>query len=398
MWNHSFIIHTHMISVENFYWVLYQNLLQPLEIDAWYYYPWGTTDHLSKFEFGRFYRDYHANHVLFYDQEPIWYDNLGNGYNENVSITWKMYKIVKILANSERSDKKKQICRDRNMLDWYYFYHGFAALDWYRDARYVHQDRDVDNAFVSFNHAISNARSYRIALLARLMQLDVANRGNISWHADFDTTMQVIENSGNFLSDQSRALCRDVFASCRNLPWRIDDVKINGDMSAHFGNREYKLWQRSLLHVVNETVFYEPKLHLTEKTFKPIVAQRPFMLVGAPGNLGYLKSYGFQTFEPWIDESYDDIQDPDIRLDAIASEVARFAVMSAPELRRIHRDMRSVLAYNKRHFFGEFRHVIVNELVDNFDQCIRIWNNSRVDGREIPLHPNLNLAKKILLA
>ena len=182
-----------------------------------------------------------------------------------------------------------------------------------------------------------------------------------------------------------------------SLPWRVDDVPINGDLSARFGHREYRLWQSSLWHVVNETVFYEPKLHLTEKIFKPIVAQRPFILVAAPGNLAYLRSYGFQTFERWIDESYDDLQDPDQRLDAIANEIERFAHMSLGELHDVHQDMMSVLDYNKKHFFGEFRKIIVGELVDNFDQCIRIWNNGRIDGRDVPLPADLKSVKKLLL-
>jgi hypothetical protein len=387
-----------MISVDNFYWVLYENLLRPLKIDARYYYPFGTQDNLSIHEFEALSYRCQLNHVLFYDQEPIWMNSLGEKYISGIGTEWSHYKWVKILANSEHSYVKKQLCKKNYMLDWYFFYHGFAALDWYRDAQYIRQDHYISNAFISCNHIIAHNRSYRIALLARLIHRDIVRRGLISWHPEHNATMQEIENPYNFLSDQSRMLCRDVFQDRVDLPWRIDNTIINGHLSAHFGHQEYRLWQHSLLHVINETVFYQSKLHLTEKIFKPIVAQRPFILVAAPGNLAYLRSYGFQTFAPWIDESYDDIQDPDQRLDAVANEVAKFAAMSVPELRRIHQDMQSVLAYNKRHFFNEFRDIIVNELVDNFDQCIRIWNNGRVDGRELPLHPDLDQVKKILLA
>jgi hypothetical protein len=38
------------------------------------------------------------------------------------------------------------------------------------------------------------------------------------------------------------------------------------------------------------------------------------MLLAAPGNLAYLKSYGFKTFDSVIDESYDTIQDNDLAL------------------------------------------------------------------------------------
>ena len=150
------------------------------------------------------------------------------------------------------------------------------------------------------------------------------------------------------------------------------------------------------MHVVNETVFYEPKLHLTEKIFKPIVAERPFVLVAAPGNLAYLRRYGFRTFDQWIDESYDDIMDPDERLDAVCREIERLCSLSIRQLRDLHRDMLPVLQHNKRHFYGEFRQIIAHELVDNFDHCICVWNNGRVDGRHLPRQPELARVKQIL--
>jgi len=119
-----------MLSVDNFYWTLHQNLLAPLEIGAWYYYPWGTQNNLSLYEFQPAYRKYHFNHVLFHDQEPFWSNHLGKKYDyESYYVAWNLFKFLKILANSEWSDIKKQICKDRQLLDWYYFYHGFAALD-----------------------------------------------------------------------------------------------------------------------------------------------------------------------------------------------------------------------------------------------------------------------------
>ena len=66
-----------------------------------------------------------------------------------------------------------------------------------------------------------------------------------------------------------------------------------------------ELQQSALWNVVSETVFYHNKLHLTEKIFKPIVSKQPFMLLAAPGNLKYLKSYGFKTFDHLWSEDYD---------------------------------------------------------------------------------------------
>jgi hypothetical protein len=383
-----------VISVDNFYWILFENLLRPTGLDCWYYYPWGTKDNLSQEEFKKFNGRSDLHHVLFhFDQEPLWTDDLGS--YDCLHITWTS-KNARILANSERSESKKQICQRRGFLDWYYFYHGFAALDWYRDAHYMHTNHQIRNAFLSFNH-VFDQRSYRLALLARMLEKNIATKGSISFHVAAEDVIAELCRPDTRLSNTSKALIRQNMHHLVSLPWSLDHVTVNGDLSARFGHQEYRLWQHSLWHVVNETVFYDAKLHLTEKVFKPIVAGRPFVLAAAPGNLAYLRSYGFQTFDRWIDEGYDMIQDPDQRLDAIVEALDPFAAMTVSQLESVHQDMLPVLQYNKQHFFGRFREIIVDEMLANFDTCLRIWNNGRVDGRELPLHTDLESVKQILL-
>ena len=130
-----------MISVENFYWALFENLLKPAGLSCWYYYPWGTKNMCVRDQFERFHarRDY--NHVFFhFDQEPLWSEELGP--YDLAALSWTS-KFAKILANSERSAMKNQICRSRGFIDWYFFYHGFAALDWYRDAQYIEKEHSI---------------------------------------------------------------------------------------------------------------------------------------------------------------------------------------------------------------------------------------------------------------
>ena len=61
--------------------------------------------------------------------------------------------------------------------------------------------------------------------------------------------------------------------------------------------------------MVTETVYRGKKNHLTEKTFKPIVMQQPFIIQSCKGSLEYLRRYGFKTFADFWDESYDEADD-----------------------------------------------------------------------------------------
>lgn len=386
-----------MTSVENLYWILYENLLKPVGMDAWYFYPFGTKNHLSKFEFLSEVRSNQMPHALFhFDQEPIFNNQSWNDYDRAYREYWSG-KIFRMLANSEYSDVKKRTCRDRYMQDWYFFYHGLAALDWFRDAEYITSTGSFVSKFSSYNHHVSGKRSYRMALTARLLELGLHDQSDISFHGTVQDCVTEIDSPDSELTADQKLSIKEHLCDPGQLPMILDKVPVDSNHSAHFGHGEYRLWQRSFLHVVNETVFYDSKLHLTEKIFKPIVALRPFLLVGAQGNLAYLRRYGFQTFADWIDESYDDECDPVRRIDLVAHELQKLHKRPITELCKIYDEMLPVLLHNKHHFFGQFREIIVDELLENFDSCIRIWNNGRVDGRDIPTHPDLGAVKKILL-
>ena len=74
--------------------------------------------------------------------------------------------------------------------------------------------------------------------------------------------------------------------------------------------------EESYLNIVSESVFDRPDtLDISEKTWKPIAMKMPFIIIGQPFILKKLREYGYKTF-PW-DESYDEIVDPDKRMESI---------------------------------------------------------------------------------
>jgi hypothetical protein len=66
------------------------------------------------------------------------------------------------------------------------------------------------------------------------------------------------------------------------------------------------------------------EIFITEKTFKPIAYQHPFLILGQPKVLDYLRSQGFETYNNIFDESYDDEYDLDKRLEKIINNVKGF--------------------------------------------------------------------------
>jgi hypothetical protein len=124
----------------------------------------------------------------------------------------------------------------------------------------------------------------------------------------------------------------------------------------------WSLADQSLLHVVTETVYHGKKLHLTEKTFKPIVMQQPFILVSCQGSLEYLRGYGFKTFNNFWDESYDEADDA-TRLLKIGLLLSDLDGLSAREKQHLQQALVKTVEHNFNWFYSrEFEELLWDEL------------------------------------
>jgi dTDP-D-glucose 4,6-dehydratase len=61
----------------------------------------------------------------------------------------------------------------------------------------------------------------------------------------------------------------------------------------------------SYLNITTETDFINPTGYASEKIWKPFGFFQPVLLVGSQGTLEFIRSFGFKTFDGFIDESYD---------------------------------------------------------------------------------------------
>jgi hypothetical protein len=92
--------------------------------------------------------------------------------------------------------------------------------------------------------------------------------------------------------------------------------------------------------------------------------------MAAPGNLAYLKSYGFKTFDRWIDESYDLEQDDDLRIQKVVAELKKLSALSINQLNDMYAEMKPNIEHNFNHFYNDFKKCIVTEMVNNFQAAL----------------------------
>ncbi len=107
-----------------------------------------------------------------------------------------------------------------------------------------------------------------------------------------------------------------------------------------------KIYRNAFLALACETRFFPSRGIITEKTFLPIAAARPFVLVGSPYLLRYMREMGFKTFHNYWDESYDILESPSERMDAILDLVTKLTQIDKKTQRDMLEAMKPDLLYN----------------------------------------------------
>lgn len=315
-----------------------------------------------------------------YDQEPLLSD-----FNDHTFLaSWKIvddHGNIKrsILLNTERNSQiKNQLISKFGFVDCHYFFHAFAAADWYRGYQYCSDlialpNRKIKKKYITFNRLTGGARVYRSFLLAELQKHNIIHHGHISYsnncpeHGDYKTN--IIKSVDNYNIDKDYALDSIQLLNSIKYPLLIDTGEVITNGSQTLGAIPQLM--ESFLHVVTETCFWEEKTHLTEKIFKPIVAQQPFVLLGCAKNLEYLRSYGFKTFSSFWDEGYDNIEDPVKRLQAVVKIIKDICALSNRELENLLADMSPILEHNYKWFYSkDFIDYCWTELTTNLTGAI----------------------------
>lgn len=320
---------------------------------------------------------------IFYDQEPIYPE-----YNQHLFDHICQHMLGPfVLVTTEKNSAAVQAIKNR--YGWptvYYFHHVFAAHDWYRGYDFDCQliappQRELTHKYISFNRLTSNRRVYRSLLIAELHRRDILNQGKVSYN-------HVCPEGGTYQQNLISAvklqlLPADVAAvaikhlDLVNFPLRVDYVDREFIPNHSFVLSAVPDTQQSFCYLVTETCYWETKHHLTEKIFKPIVSRMPFVLVGCAHNLKYLREYGFKTFGDWFDESYDDIEDPVSRMQAIGATMQQICSYTLDELQQLLIEMTPVLQHNHDLFYsnGFIQHAW-QELQSNLVQSVTDIKNT----------------------
>lgn len=111
----------------------------------------------------------------------------------------------------------------------------------------------------------------------------------------------------------------------------------------------HKHYNTYAFEIVCETDIYSNRF-FTEKTLKNFYLGKPFLLFAGAGSLQYLRTRGFLTFDPYLNEEYDTIDCPYRRYHAIIEEIDRIAQFTNFELQNILQQMAPIFEQNRQRF------------------------------------------------
>jgi len=304
--------------------------------------------------------DDRAVRYLFWDQEPLHYETT----TDTLGRFKKMYNGQHHLITSEyNSEFVERACDTYGFLPHYYFFHGWAALDWFRgyDRSFLIKpldDRHITKTFIAPNRIVAGQRQHRLYMLYHIFKSDMSN--------NWISCPKVCPGENISLLDAVGPLThtypdiQQVFAQ-QQLP--INFLNETGHPMHSARLDLFDESAESLLYLVTETVATGRRQHLTEKTFKPICLQMPFVIVGTAGSLDYLRSYGFQTFSDLWDESYDLETNDILRIEKISLLLKDLDSISQKEKQTLFKASNKICQHNFEHFYrGGFGDTLWKEL------------------------------------
>jgi hypothetical protein len=239
--------------------------------------------------------------------------------------------------------KKRQYNTDVPLLDLKNYFHSM----------------DKNKLFLFFNGVSRSHRHYLLLKFASMNILDNFLYSYITEKEEVLKNIQTVSAVDQRYKDKIGSVLD--FVSQLEIPKYLtltnDKVQTDAFM---ISDDDIKLFDSTYISIISETMFFKhdniklinahashlDSLFLTEKTFRAIACKHPFMIVTRPHILKALRELGYKTYSPWIDESYDDIEDDYERLDKLIEIISDLSKKDKKFWTDFYHGTREIAEYN----------------------------------------------------
>jgi len=137
-----------------------------------------------------------------------------------------------------------------------------------------------------------------------------------------------------------------------------------------FGFENKENYKNTYFSIITETIFYEHGHYISEKTFKGIQHLHPFIIIGKPGIIKWLKEKGFKTFSEFWDESYDEIYDNSERIIKIFNIVKSLINKTNEEWDEMYEKLYPILEYNRNRLLEYTEEIVGDIYIQNLNKLL----------------------------
>lgn len=226
----------------------------------------------------------------------------------------------------------------------------------------LHLDLNVkpeikDKKFLCYN---GSSKHHRLFLVAELLDRQLADKGWLSCYYDpihEEKTAKIEYYYGNSATRIINIL------DTHKDKFPLDLGLVNNTVENRTGvivKEDLHHYKTSYFGVVTESKYYHDSDHLdvlrtnasldgyliSEKTYKMIQGRLPFIIVGFTGSLRALRERGYKTFHPFINESYDLIENDEKRLLTIVDEIERLCSLTDEQWLKLQEHVMPIINHN----------------------------------------------------
>ena len=254
------------------------------------------------------------DHYVFYASFDGWQNLFQNFVNNN--------HVIPITGNLDYTS------------DWKWFSHWMAVTD------SIDPPATTDHIpKYRWQYWVRRPRPHRIHLIKEIAKRNIGHGDIIFPHhlieptgRTFPPTKELFQDDALYSSIQSQ------FNPALDIP--------QGENGAYVPS--YDVRKDRAIDVVTETLTLDQGgIFLSEKTFKAIRAGQIPIVFGQKGTIASLRNFGFKTFDKWIDHSYDDTWNEQIKASMIADELKRISNMSQNDYEQMWYETYEDRVYNQ---------------------------------------------------
>lgn len=236
---------------------------------------------------------------------------------------------------------------------WYGFFANWIVKD--REMRRINHRIPQANWTGGLRYMCLNRRPYlhRVLLTTLLERFKVINLGAVSmprefseaevkWDLDIPRQWTILKELANGRLD----FLQENFNTMYNrLPLIADTDNFSINYALNINENFYTKYP---INLISETLFLTDSAFMSEKIWKPMLLGQIFLVMASPYYLQALRKLGFKTFAPYIDETYDTIEDPIDRAIELVQVLRDILTLDFKDFVQLLKDCEPILIHNKR--------------------------------------------------